>query len=176
MFRSIPFRAAERRAAVMNRNYNSHTHEYRMFCAHRPALAYDGTAPFSEWQKTAREKLEELLGLPLELCDADFETEYEKAYEDYTEYRFTVQTEPGYYVPCHLLIPNNTDGKIPLTVCLSGHGSGMHIALGAAKNKADVEEIAEEIKSGLRIVFVETMQEVLQEALNQENLNQENLN
>ena len=40
----------------------------------------------------------------------DFIVEYTKEKEDFTEYRFSVQTEPDYYVPCHLLVPKiNTD-------------------------------------------------------------------
>ncbi|MBR5871693.1 MAG: hypothetical protein IKZ09_11725 [Clostridia bacterium] len=127
----------------MNRNFNSHDYEYRLFCARKPSLAYDGSVPFAAWQSIAKEKLTELLGLPLETCDADLQIAYTREFSDHTEYRFTVQTEPGYYVPCHLLIPKDTEDRIPLTICLSGHGSGMHIALGAAKNKDDEATLAE---------------------------------
>ena len=127
----------------MKRNVNSHTYEYDRFCACRPSLAYDGSVPFLDWQRMAKEKLTELLGLPFERCAPDAEIEYERDFDAYREYRFTVQTEPGYYVPCHLLIPKIDGEKIPLTVCLSGHGSGMHIALGSVKNKADEETLAE---------------------------------
>ena len=51
---------------------------------------------------------------------------------------------------------------------LAAKNAGITNVLVPAKNRADVEEITEEIKSGLRIVFVETMQEVLEEALNQD--------
>jgi len=67
-----------------------------------PIMNFDGSIPLSEWKKSAKTKLTELLGLPLKKCENDFEIEYEKALENCTEYRFTVQTEPGYYVPCHL--------------------------------------------------------------------------
>ena len=34
---------------------------------HAPrTMKYDGSMPFEEWQETARQKLAELLGLPLE--------------------------------------------------------------------------------------------------------------
>lgn len=124
-------------------NFNSHTYEYSRFCAIKPSLTYNGIQTFANWQKTAREKLTELLGLPLEKCDANFQIEYEKDHSDYTEVRFAVQTEPGYYVPCHLLLPKGKNEKIPLTLCLSGHGTGMHIALGVPKNESDEKTLAE---------------------------------
>ena len=127
----------------MERNINSHLYEYETFCKTKPSLSYDGKQKFTEWQKTARKKLEELLGLPLDTCDGELEIEYKKECGDYTEYRFSVQTEPNYYVPCHLLIPRGVSGKIPLTVCLSGPGAGMHIALGVAKTEKDEKSLAD---------------------------------
>lgn len=127
----------------MNKLFDSHSYEYKMFCATTPKLSYDSTQIFADWQNRAREKLCDLLGLPLGMCAADLKIEYTKEKEDCTEYRFTVQTEPGYYVPCHLLIPNNKIGKIPLTVCLSGHGAGMHIVLGVAKTENDRRSLEE---------------------------------
>ena len=126
----------------MNKTIDSHAYEYKRFCRTKPMLAYDGKQCFCEWQKAAREKLISLLGLPLERCSPDFSVEYVKERSDATEYRFTVQTEPGYCVPCHLLLPKEKEGRIPLTVCLSGHGGGMHIALGVAKNEKDERSLA----------------------------------
>ena len=71
------------------------------------------------------------------------EIEYTKEKEDFTEYRFSVQTEPEYYVPCHLLVPKIKTDKLPLTLCLSGHGAGMHIALGVAKTEKDKKSLLE---------------------------------
>ncbi len=125
------------------KNFNSHEYEFSLFKAAEPALRYDGSIPFEQWQKKAREKLNELLGLPFAECDSDLEVEYQKEHEDAVEYRFTVQTEPGYYVPCHLLIPKAVKSPVPLTVCLSGHGGGMHIALGVAKTEKDEAALRE---------------------------------
>lgn len=125
----------------MKKNVNSYSHEYDLFCKIKPSGAYDGKENFCKWQARAREKLSELLGLPLQSCDAWLEIEYEKEFDGYTEFRFTVETEPGYFVPCHLHIPRIEKAKIPLTVCLSGHGGGMHIALGVAKNEKDEESL-----------------------------------
>ena len=129
----------------MNRNFNSHAFEYDFLKNIKPALAYDGAENFSEWQNRARAKLNELLGLPFEKCDPMFEIEYVKEFDSYKEYRFSVQTEKGYFVPCHLLVPNTESAKIPLTVCLSGHGAGMHIALGQPKTEKDKENTWQEI-------------------------------
>ena len=121
----------------MGKNFNSHLYEYERFCALKPRLSYDGSCGFGEWQRLAEDKLCELLGLPLEACEPELEIEYTRDKGNCVEYRFTVQTEPGYFVPCHLLIPTGKSGKIPLTICLSGHGAGMHIALGEPKNEDD---------------------------------------
>ena len=122
------------------KNLNSHNYEYSRFCATKPSFAYsDGD--FYEWQKAAREKLCELLGLPLGECEPSLDIEYKKECDTHTEYRFTVETEPGYFVPCHLLIPRGVGESVPLTVCLSGHGGGMHVALGVAKNEKDEEAL-----------------------------------
>ena len=125
------------------KNVNSHLQELAIMKRTVPSMRYDGEQDFDQWQDMAREKLKELLGLPLESCPLEFEVEYERAGESFTEYRFTVQTELGYYVPCHLLVPHVGSEKYPLTVCLSGHCNGMHIALGRAKNEDDKKSLEE---------------------------------
>ena len=124
------------------KNVNSHEYEYEMLKRHRPLLSYEKGDSLDEWRIKAKAKLEELLGLPLERCDGEAEIEYEKDFDTHTEYRFAVETERGYHVPCHLLIPKGDKEKYPLTVCLSGHGAGMHIALGSPKNEDDEKTIS----------------------------------
>lgn len=124
------------------KNKNTLIHEFENLKNTVPLLSYDGSITLDEWKEKAQAKLTELLGLPLEQCNANLEIEYKKDNESYTEYRFTVQTEPGYYVPCHLLVPLGVK-KAPLTICLSGHGSGMHIALGVAKCEKDEKSLKE---------------------------------
>lgn len=121
---------------------NTHAYEQYLVQKHRPLLQFDGTLPFSEWKLRVREKLTELLGLPLEVCDPQTEIESTEEKEDHTQIRFTVQTEPGYFVPCYLLIPRNVPKPVPLTLCLSGHCNGMHIVLGQAKSAEDQELIS----------------------------------
>ena len=119
------------------KNYNSHKYEYGLLKNTKPSMGYDGSIPLDEWKSQAKSKLTELLGLPFDECEGKAEIEYSKECDGYTEHRFSVQTEPGYYVPCHLRIPSGIRDPIPLTLCLSGHGGGMHIALGVAKNEKD---------------------------------------
>ncbi len=118
------------------KNINTHAYEVELFRSMTPTLRYDGKEPFQAWQKRARAKLEELLGLPLIPGNIVMDIEYTEDFDDFTEYRFMVETEPGYHVPCHLWVPK-IEGKIPLTLCLSGHGGGMHVALGRAKCEKD---------------------------------------
>ena len=78
---------------------NTHEYEVRLFKSAERSMRYDGSMPFAEWQKMAREKLTELLGLPLVPGECRVDMEYEREREDSVEYRFTVETEPGYAVP-----------------------------------------------------------------------------
>ncbi|MBR6719639.1 MAG: hypothetical protein IKL74_01870 [Clostridia bacterium] len=120
---------------------NSHEFEYNCLKSHKPLLRYEG-GDFEEWKKKAKEKLADLLGFPYEkgACKAEIECKEEK--DDHTEYRFLVETEPGYKVPCHLVVPKGDKEKYPLTICLSGHGGGMHVALGKAKCEADEKALS----------------------------------
>ena len=119
------------------KEFNTHRYEFKLFREMTPTLRYDGIEPFEEWQKRARAKLTELLGLPLTHGTRGLEIEYTIECDEYVEYRFTVETEPDYFIPCHLRIHKGIEGKIPLTVCASGHGGGMHVALGVAKCEKD---------------------------------------
>lgn len=121
---------------------NSHEYEYSVFRATVPSMRYDGKEPFAAWQVRAREKLSELLGLPLKNGACEAMIEYKREEDAYTEYRFLVETEPGYTVPCHLLVPKAVKKPVPLAICLSGHGGGMHVALGRPKCEADEKSLS----------------------------------
>lgn len=98
----------------------------------KPALRYDGNADFAAWQKEARAKLAELLGLPsMKKADDDkFTVEYRRETEEYTEYRFTLQSEEGYVFPVVMRVPRGIEGLMPVMLALQGHATGMHISLG----------------------------------------------
>lgn len=103
-----------------------------------PAMRYQGDIPFEEWQKKARKKLKELLGLPYMIpCAAEFEKEETVDCGDYTRTRFSFMSEPGYYVPGYILMPKQYHGKLPLMICVQGHSTGMHISLGITKFPVD---------------------------------------
>lgn len=105
-----------------------------------PSFSYSG-GDYRKWKTDAREKLTQLLGLDrFSLCDPLLQVEYTRELENATEIRFTFQSEPGYRVPCHLLLPKGVE-KPPLMIALQGHSTGMHISLGRAKYPGDEEMI-----------------------------------
>ena len=123
------------------KNQNPHTYSMELFKKITPSMRFDGD-DFEKWQNEAREKLNELFGLPYQECDDDFTIEYEEQKEGYREIRFVFQSEEGYYVPCHLLIPDKSAKSRATVICLQGHSKGMHISLGTPKYKGDEATIA----------------------------------
>ena len=119
---------------------NTHEYEYALLQRTTPLLAFDESKPYDEWREAVRAKLTELLGLPLESCAPELTVLSRETLDDRTEIYFTVQTEPGYIVPCWLFLPASKSSA-PLTVCLSGHGGGMHVAAGKAKTEKDEEAL-----------------------------------
>lgn len=118
-------------------------HNLSRIKAIKPSMRYDGSIPFDEWQKQAREKLAELLGMgDFEKCDLKFQLDFTKEEETYTEYRFVIQSEEGYFLPAHLWVPKGIEGKIPVFVCLQGHSKGFHISLGKPKYEGDEKTIS----------------------------------
>ena len=98
-------------------------------------------ASFQQWQNAAREKLSQLLGLDkFQKTDLDVTIEYEQKTQDATEIRFTYQSEAGYRVPCHMLLPDGIQ-KPPVMICLQGHSKGMHISMGKPKYEGDENSI-----------------------------------
>ena len=122
---------------------NAQQQEYNILTRTVPSMHYPQAQSFGQWQASLGQKLEELLGLPLESCDPQLHVESVTQKNGYRDFRFTVQTEPEYYIPCHLLIPDGGQEQYPLTVCLSGHCNGMHIALGEAKSEEDQRSLDE---------------------------------
>lgn len=127
-----------------------------------PAMAYNG-GDFLQWQNSARKKLFQLLGMDkFERVNPDIQIEYEKKLTGATEIRFTFQSEAGYRVPCHLLIPDGAE-RPPLMICLQGHSTGMHISLGRPKYKEDESMIKDgdrdfcirAVKEGFAAIAVE---------------------
>ncbi|MBQ9921759.1 MAG: hypothetical protein IJO52_06210, partial [Clostridia bacterium] len=110
----------------------AYEHNKELIQKNVPSMAYNGEELIS-WQKNARAKLCELLGMDkFTKVDPEFEVDFEQKIEGATEIRFTFQSEEGYRVPCHLLLPDGIE-KPPVMICLQGHSKGMHISLGRTK-------------------------------------------
>lgn len=119
---------------------NTHEYEYELLRRTKPLLSFDEDKPYELWRTEVHERLMTLLGLPLTACAPNLTIESREVLVDRTEIYFTVETEPGYLVPCWLYLPTGRE-HAPLTVCLSGHGGGMHVAAGKAKTKEDEEAL-----------------------------------
>lgn len=132
----------------------TYDYERELFRQVKPLMRYDG-GDLEEWKKAARTKLRELLGMDrMSFADPDLRIEWEKSQNAFTEIRFTFQSEPGYYVPAHLLLPEGAR-KPPLMICLQGHSPGMYISLGIVKQEKDERSI----KNGDRDFCVRAVKE-----------------
>ncbi len=107
--------------------------------ARRPLpYAYKADADFTTQQAAIREKFCELLGMPEEAGKAEVVVEYTDENDPrFDEIRFHFESEPGLDVPCHLILPKERQGALPLVICLQGHSTGMHISLGRKKFDKD---------------------------------------
>ncbi len=100
----------------------------------KPSMRWDGTEPLEKWQERARAKLAELVGLDRMIpCEKKLEIEFDREEADFREIRFRYETEPGYFVPCHMLLPKDAALPLPTVICMQGHSKGMHISLGRTK-------------------------------------------
>ncbi len=109
----------------------------------KPSLAYEPGAGFFAQQRAIGEKLEELLCVPACTTKAQPLIEYKKDMGDYEDIRFRFESEPDFFVPCHLLLPKQRQEKLPVLICLQGHSTGMYLSLGEKRLKKDARLIAE---------------------------------
>ena len=130
----------------MNIGYLPLEHLHRAVDRTVPSMRWNGKQDIGEWQKAAREKLKELIGLD-EIKKYDvpltYEIEYDRICEDIgcREIRFRFATEEDVTVPCHLLIPRDADKPLPTVIALQGHSTGMHISLGRPRYERDENSI-----------------------------------
>lgn len=119
----------------------AYEHTKKLFSEIKPSMSYKGEN-IDEWKSKAREKLASLLGMDKFVkIDPDLQIEYEHDICGGKEIRFTIQSEKGYRVPCHLLIPSGIKNP-PVMICLQGHSKGMHISLGRPKYAGDQKSIS----------------------------------
>lgn len=121
---------------------NSKEYILHLASQNQPTMAFDKNVSLNEWQNSAREKLKELLGLPLIQCDDVFTIQKEEKKEGYSKFDFTFQSEPGYEVGCSLLVPDGIKEPKPVVICLQGHSSGKHISAGEPYFPGDPGDIA----------------------------------
>ena len=115
-------------------------HEKELIQKVTPSMSCE-VSSFKEWQIAARNKLSQLLGMDkFAKVDLDIDMEYQTKIDGATEIRFTYQSEAGYRVPCHMLLPDGIE-KPPVMICLQGHSKGMHISLGRPKFEGDEKTI-----------------------------------
>lgn len=121
------------------KHYESHKFIVDKIKCIEPKLAFHEDCDYRAWSKEAKEKLEELLGLPFESCDDKFAILDETDMDTYKQISFEFQSEEGYFVPGEFLMPKAAVGKVPVAICLQGHSSGRHISLGKAKFESDAD-------------------------------------
>ena len=72
-----------------------------------PQLRRQDSEDFYVWQRRARMRLSELLGLPFELCQPELEIEWTRETDGCRELRISFNTEAHYRARAHLLIPRH---------------------------------------------------------------------
>ena len=115
--------------------YQSREYIQKLTAQTAPSMRYDGKEAYCRWKLRAREKLADLLGLPLPPCENGLKLFSEKDCGAYQQIHFHFRSENEYFVPCSLLIPKGAPR--PLAICIQGHSTGMHISCGEEKYKGD---------------------------------------
>jgi dienelactone hydrolase len=110
-----------------------------------PHFSYKIEDNIDIFQKEGKEKLRELLGIDVIRVGYEAkkpEVEYDIYADDLCarEIFFTVESEAGVFVPCHLFIPDKSE-RTPLIITLHGHSTGVHTCLGRIKYPVDSSAI-----------------------------------
>ncbi len=114
---------------------------------HSREMAFDPAGDFAAQRDAARDKLLALMAPPPKATRPEPRVEYVREdAPDYDEIRFSFESEPGFYVPCHMLLPKGVyragGAPRPAVICLQGHSTGMHISLGRPKFPGDEQTIS----------------------------------
>lgn len=121
------------------------TLHHRFSSVYPKPLSFDPRKPFNRQKTAIRAKYTELLKMPEKTLRGVPTVEWEKTDDPrFDEIRFSVETEPGFFVPCHMLLPKGLAAgeKRPAVICLQGHSTGMHISLGRPKFPGDEKSIS----------------------------------
>lgn len=109
---------------------------HKISAAYPKPYSFDPKKPLDLQQKAIRKRYIELLHMTENRMHGVPNIVFEKKDNPfYNEIRFEVETEPGFFVPAHMLIPKELKSgeKLPAVICLQGHSTGMHISLGRKK-------------------------------------------
>lgn len=120
-----------------------------------PALAYSGGRPQASQRVALKEKLAELLACPEAGGDLDLRIEHHRRGGGFTETRFSITSEPGARVPCHLLVPDDAPRPVAVVLCLQGHSSGMHLSLGRGEPEGDRDYALQAVRRGHAALAIE---------------------
>jgi dienelactone hydrolase len=125
----------------------------RLFAAARPAFAYTDARPLAAQRTVLADKLAELLACPAGQGDLDLEVESRLRGDGFIETRFSITSEPGACMPCHLLVPDDAQHP-PVFLCLQGHTSGMHLSLDE-QAPGDRDFALQAVRSGYAALAIE---------------------
>lgn len=92
------------------------------------------------WQKTLREVILRLLGGPGETCELDVQTIESVPEEGFRRELVVIQTQPGEYMPCYVLIPYTGTAPYKTVLALHGHGTwGARSLIGITRSPVEAE-------------------------------------
>ena len=114
-------------------SYNKNPEQLHQFVYSyvEPALSFEKNKDNPNWREELEQALRKVLRLPaLPSEPPTVIIKSETTAENYRETRFLYESEPGYFVPAHLLIPTSGTAPYPVVVCIQGHGTGMCQSLG----------------------------------------------
>ena len=101
----------------------------KMKATERP-LTFSPNGDFVAQKDAISQKLRELIAMPKPLAHCSPTVEDVIADDPrFDEIRIIFESEPGLFIPAHLIYPKQITGKIPLVICLQGHSPGMHVSL-----------------------------------------------
>lgn len=94
------------------------------------SMTFDPNGDISGQRDAISAKLAELIAMPtrLDVCTPIITERYTDD-PRFDEVRFLFESEPGFFVPAHLIYPKDPTERIPLVICLQGHSTGMHVSL-----------------------------------------------
>jgi dienelactone hydrolase len=96
---------------------------------------------FEAWRRELGDKFRELVGHLPERCPLNLQIISDTRQPGFREIAFVFTAEEHADVPCHLLIPANAKGPLPVVICLQGHTTGMHISLARAQYPGDEKSL-----------------------------------